>query len=103
MISLRTCRNVSIAWLLALPAVPTNASSLPLPPDTPALLDKIYSFDLDGAVEGARRLEEAQPDHPLGYLLEAEALWWKIWCLSAEFKYGMTDARHRAKLDADQR
>ncbi|HET9995115.1 MAG TPA: hypothetical protein VFQ18_06895 [Candidatus Acidoferrum sp.] len=105
MISLRTCRNVSIAWLLALalPAVPTNASSLPLPPDTSALLDKIYSFDLDGAVEGARRLEEAQPDHPLGYLLEAEAVWWKIWCLSAEFKYGMTDARHRAKLDADQR
>jgi tetratricopeptide (TPR) repeat protein len=41
-------------------------------------------------------------DQPLGYLLEAEALWWRIWCTSAEFKYGMTDARHRPKLAADQ-
>ena len=29
-------------------------------------------------------------------------LWWKIFCTSAEFKYGMTDARHRTKLAADQ-
>ena len=35
-------------------------------------------------------------------MLEAEALWWKIWCTSAEFKYGMSDARHRPKLEADQ-
>ena len=42
------------------------------------------------------------PSHPLGYLLEAEALWWRIWCTSAEFKYGMTDAHHRPKLRADQ-
>src|SRR5260370_23261649 len=30
-------------------------------------------------------------------------MWWKIWCRSAEFKYGMTFPRHRAKLAADRR
>jgi tetratricopeptide (TPR) repeat protein len=105
MTSLRTCRNASIVCLLglALLAVPTGASKLSLPPDVPATLDKIYSFDLDGALQSARRMEEERPGHPLGYLLETEVLWWKIWCESAEFKYGMTDARRRAKLDADQR
>lgn len=105
MISPGTCRNAGIAWLtvLALLAAPTGASRLPLPPDAPALLEQIYSFDLDGAVEAAQRMEAARPDHPLGYLLEGEALWWRIWCESAEFKYGMTDARRRPKLDADQR
>ena len=73
-----------------------------LPQGTAATLEKIYSFDLDGAISDSKRLENDQPDHPLGYLLEAEARWWKIWCLSAEFKYGMTDARRRPKLSADQ-
>jgi tetratricopeptide (TPR) repeat protein len=47
-------------------------------------------------------MEQEHPDHPLGYLLEAEALWWRLWCASAEFKYGMTDVRRRAKYSADQ-
>ena len=104
MILPQTYRSSVIAWLLllALPAVPANASRLPLPPDAPALLDKIYSFDLDGAIQAARHMQQAQPDHPLGYLLETDALWWKIWCQAAEFKYGMTDARRRAKLELDK-
>lgn len=83
-------------------AAQTTAGTLALPPDTPAVLEKIYSFDLAGAVESAKHMQAEHPEHPLGYLLEAEALWWKIWCISAEFKYGMSDARHRQKLDADQ-
>src|SRR5216683_1969963 len=55
------------------------------------------------AREDAARLEQERPEHPLGYLLEADAMWWKIWCTSAEFKYGMTFPRHRAKLAADRR
>ena len=82
--------------------MPVRASKLILPPEAPAILDRIYSFDLDGAVEAAKRMEEQQPSHPLGYLLEAEALWWRMWCSSAEFKYGMSDARRRLKLTADQ-
>jgi tetratricopeptide (TPR) repeat protein len=83
-------------------AAPTQATTLEMPPGTPAILDKIYSFDLQGAIEDAQRLQREKPEHPLGYLLEAEAIWWKIWCTSAEYKYGMSDARHRAKLESDQ-
>jgi hypothetical protein len=83
-------------------AAPAGFAKLALPPETPAILDKIYSFDIQGAVEAAKRMEQERPEQPLGYLLEAEALWWRIWCASADFKYGMTDARRRAKFAADQ-
>ena len=82
--------------------VPVHASNLSWPPETTAILDKIYTFDLDVAIDSARRMQQQQPSHPLGYLLEAEALWWRIWCTSAEFKYGMSDARRRSKHDSDQ-
>ena len=89
-------------FLVAPLVMPARASKLTVPPETAATLDKIYSFDLEGAVEDAKRMEEQRPNHPLGYLLEAEALWWRIWCTSADFKYGMTDARRRPKFAADQ-
>src|SRR5580765_3967677 len=89
--------------LLSLLAAPSGLAKLTLPAETPAVVAKIYSFDLAGAVEAAKRMEQEYPDHPLGYLLESEALWWRIWCTAAEFKYGMTDARRRAKSGADHR
>jgi len=79
-----------------------NAQKLTLPPGTSAAVDKIYAFELDPAISDALRLQAAQPNHPVGYIVEAEAIWWKIWCTSSEFKYGMIDARRRAKLPADQ-
>jgi tetratricopeptide (TPR) repeat protein len=81
---------------------PIRATKLDLSPTVPTILDQIYSGDLSAAIAGARHLQQEQPTHPLGYLLEGEALWWRIWCTSAEFKYGMTYPRHRAKLTADQ-
>lgn len=91
-------------WLLLLGAIvaPVQAAKLALPPEAPAILKKIYGFDLDGAIGDARTLQQAQPEHPLGYMLEAEALWWRIWCLASEYKYGMVDVHHRAKLATDQ-
>lgn len=79
-----------------------HAEKLDLPPGAAATLDKIYAFDLEAAITDSRQIQHEHPDHPLGYLLEAEARWWRIWCLAAEFKYGMVDARHRQKLPADQ-
>jgi tetratricopeptide (TPR) repeat protein len=97
------CTTICIAALPAtFFAAEAYAEKLSLPRGTSEVIDKIYSFDTDGAIADAQRLEAEHPDHPLGYLLEAEALWWKIFCTSAEFKYGMTDARHRPKLAADQ-
>lgn len=75
------------------PALPENVS---------AIVDDIYSWRLDQAITEARQMQQQSPDQPLGYLLEVEALWWKTWCLSAEFKYGMSMPRHREKLPADQ-
>jgi tetratricopeptide (TPR) repeat protein len=97
------CLGALFLCLSALfPACPALATNLRLPPEAPAILEKIYFFDLQGGVEDAKRMEEQRPTDPLGYLLEAEALWWRMWCSTAEFKYGMTDARRRPKLDSDQ-
>src|SRR6266852_2532398 len=104
MIPMRTCRRACLTcfFTLAFLVMPAAASRLTLPPETPAILDQIYSFDLDGAAEAAKQMQQERPNHPLGYLLEAEALWWRIWCTSADFKYGMSDVRRRPKLQADQ-
>src|SRR6267143_1333243 len=101
--SATACRaGFACLLLLALLAVPVRASKIILPAETSAILDKIYSFDLEGAVEAAKRMEQERPNHPLGYLLETEAWWWQIWCTSADFKYGMSDARRRPKFEADR-
>jgi tetratricopeptide (TPR) repeat protein len=99
--SLRSAGIIGLL-LLALSPSPARATQLALPPETPGILEKIYSFDLDGAQEAAKQMQKEHPEHPLGYLLESDALWWRFWCTAAEFKYGMSDARRRSKLPADQ-
>jgi len=99
--SLRSA-GIAVFFLLAISPALARATQLSLPPETPAILEKIYSFDLDGAQEAARQLQKEHPDHPIGYLLESDALWWRFWCTAAEFKYGMSDARRRSRLPADQ-
>ncbi len=76
--------------------------NLTLPSETQVILDHIYSGRTDLAIPEARKVQEQMPEHPLGYILEAEAMWWNIWCSSAEYKYGMTMPRHREKMAADQ-
>jgi tetratricopeptide (TPR) repeat protein len=75
---------------------------LPLAPGTEKILEDIYVGRSDAAIQEAQEMEKESPEHPLGYVLEAEALWWKIWIASAEYKYGMTLARHREKVPGDQ-
>jgi tetratricopeptide (TPR) repeat protein len=89
--------------VVALLCAPARAWELDANPEALAVLERIYSGDLVGAREDAVRFEQDRPEDPLGYLLEADAMWWKIWCMSAEFRYGMTFPRHRAKLAADRR
>jgi tetratricopeptide (TPR) repeat protein len=83
-------------------ATPSNAANLKLPDGSGTILEDIYSWQLDRAIAEARQLQRQLPEHPLGYLLEAEAEWWKIWCTAAEFKYGMNLPRHREKWETDQ-
>ncbi len=35
--------------------------------------------DIDGAIQVFRQVEQADPESPLGYVLEADANWWKIY------------------------
>lgn len=73
-----------------------------LPSNVTAILESIYSGRSDLAITQAQQMQKQAPDQPLGYLLEGEALWWKIWCNAAEFKYGMSMARHKEKAHGDQ-
>lgn len=102
MLSLSRYSRIVCLFLFAFFSIPASAANLTLPSEAPRILEKIYSFDLEDATDAAKRMQQDHPNHPLGYLLEAEALWWRIWCMSAEFKYGMTDARRRPKLGTDQ-
>ena len=81
---------------------PSRANGLSVPPEATVGLESLYAGDQDAAIEEFQKIQLQQPDHPLGYMLEAEARWWKIYCSSAEFKWGMTDAWHRDKLKEDQ-
>ncbi|HUE44401.1 MAG TPA: tetratricopeptide repeat protein [Candidatus Sulfotelmatobacter sp.] len=81
---------------------PSPAQNLNLTPAAQSILDQIYSGDLTAAIDSAKKLQQDRPDHPIGYLLEDEAISWKIWCTSAEYRYGMSYARRRAKLPEDQ-
>jgi len=95
LLGLGVCALLLAPWRAA-------AGNLSLPPGTDAILEHIYSGRSDLAIPEAQALQGEQPEHPLGYLLEAEARWWQIWCLSAEYKYGMNLPRHRGKVAADQ-
>jgi tetratricopeptide (TPR) repeat protein len=90
------------ACAAALFAAPARAENLPLPPEARQAMDKIYSGDPDSAIPIARAIQQAQPDHPLGYLLEGEALWWKRYCAAYEFKYGIAESWKHGKDPGDE-
>lgn len=39
--------------------------------------------DLDGAIAAFQQIEQKEPDSPLGYVLEADVSWWRIYYVSA--------------------
>jgi tetratricopeptide (TPR) repeat protein len=79
-----------------------RASELDLPPEATKAIDLIYLGKPEEAVALARKLEAARPDHPLGYLIEADVLWWNIYCKWSERKYNTIDAwSHSRPADAD--
>jgi hypothetical protein len=82
-------------------AVPARAAGIALSPEAAKALDQIYNGDTDAAVATARGIEQAQPDSPVGYLLEAEAQWWNMYCAACEIKWGMLDAYKRGKQPKD--
>jgi hypothetical protein len=81
-----------VALVVAFAATSSNLCHAQTPPEAAPVLQLIYSGDTDAAVEAARSMESADAKNPLGYLLEGEARWWKIYCESLEFKWNFVDA-----------
>jgi tetratricopeptide (TPR) repeat protein len=46
-------------------------------------LDLMMDGDLDGAIALFRQIQQEDPQSPLGYLLEADAVWWRIYYSTA--------------------
>jgi tetratricopeptide (TPR) repeat protein len=88
-----------LSFLLA--ASPVSAAPMELPPDARAGLERLYEGQTDRALAHFRRLQHHEPEHPLGYLLEANALWWQFYCESCEFRWNLIDAWERPRRDED--
>ena len=69
-----------------------RASELNIPPEASEAIRLMYSGKPDQAIALARKIEAARPEHPLGYLIESDVLWWKIYCKWSERKYNTIDA-----------
>ncbi len=46
-------------------------------------LNLMLDGDLNGAIGAFHKIQEQDPQSPLGYLLEADAMWWRIYYASA--------------------
>jgi len=92
---------VFLVCLAALLAPAARAGGITLSPDAAHALDQIYSGNPDAAISTARNIERDQPESPVGYLLEGEALWWKTYCAACEIKWGQLDAWKAAKQPGD--
>jgi tetratricopeptide (TPR) repeat protein len=69
----------------------TAPSHSAFPPEAHDSLDALYRGNAEAAIVIARRMENSRPEYPLGYLLEAEAQWWRIYCGALEFKWNHID------------
>ena len=79
-----------------------RASELDIPADATRAIDLMYMGKSEESIALAHRLETARPDHPLGYLIEADVLWWNIYCKWSERKYNTIDAwSHTRPADDD--
>ena len=89
-------------FVVSLLPMPVRAEGLTLPPEAIQAFNQIYNGDPHAAIPIAQKLQLSQPDHPLGFVLEAEAQWWKTYCSASEIKYGMVEAWKRGKKPEDQ-
>ncbi len=78
-------------------AAQAEPEKLAVSPEVARAVDQIYAGDPDGAIAAAKTLEKENPQEPVGYLVEAEARWWKLYCKQSEIRYGMVDVWELAK------
>ncbi len=96
-----------LAALVALVSLPASAqaSRLNLPSEVIAQVKEgmglLFNGDPEATIAIAKKVQAELPEHPIGYLLEVNALWWKIYCRSISIKYNLIDAWDRKKLTED--
>lgn len=104
-LSMENCRIFFFVTLFALAALfpgKLSASELNIPPEGQQAIELMYQGKPREATELARKLEFARPNHPLGYLIEADILWWNLYCKWSERKYNTIDAwSHPRPPEAD--
>jgi hypothetical protein len=99
---LRVFFRLGIAACASLIPGGARASELDIPPDAKQAIHLMYQGKPEEAVTLAHKLEAERPDHPLAYLIEADVLWWNIYCKWSERKYNTIDAwSHTRPADAD--
>jgi hypothetical protein len=69
-----------------------HAGGLALPPAAKQGLNLLYNGQPEEALTKFEDIEKEHPDDALGYLLEADARWWQIYCQACEIKWNMLDA-----------
>jgi tetratricopeptide (TPR) repeat protein len=95
---------VLLPWLffaLLLGSPSAHASTLHLPDAATHGLDLLYAGRSADAITEFRGVQAADPGSPLGYLLEAEARWWQIYCEACEIKWNTIDAWERPRNASD--
>ena len=101
---LRSRSLALVPWLfVALMLRPHSAHAAPLNLSDTAKqgLKLLYAGHPDDAIPQFRQVQAADPGSPLGYILEAEARWWQIYCEACEIKWNTIDAYERPKIAAD--
>jgi tetratricopeptide (TPR) repeat protein len=73
----------SLAYAQA-PAGPNHALDADDRHDAVRGVAMMMDGDLSGAVEVFQQIEQKDPDSPLGYVLEADVTWWKIYYFTAD-------------------
>jgi tetratricopeptide (TPR) repeat protein len=86
-------------------SVPASAPAVThsvFPAEAHESLEALYRSDAEAAIAIARRMEAARPEYPLGFLLEAEARWWRIYCGALEFKWNHIDVWKHETSSGDE-
>ena len=91
MVTMRPARLCLAILIPLLCAGAARGGEIRLSPEARQAMADIYSGKPEAALPIAHSIEESEPDHPLGFLLEAEAAWWDIYCAACQIKWGMVD------------
>ncbi|HWG59683.1 MAG TPA: hypothetical protein VN661_11610 [Candidatus Acidoferrales bacterium] len=100
---LRQFASALLVLLATAAAAPSaRAAGIAVSPDARRALDAIYNGDSAAAISIARTMQAAQPQAPLGYMIEDEALWWNRYCAACEIKYGIAESWKHGKTPGDE-